>query len=287
MTSTISVDSPGHRCPVGAGRERVGEPCWACSGRAEPVPAPSDRSALDRDVGPVPDTVFIAPGVGTGRRSSSGVQQRPSGGRHVPGPQPSVPSGRRHCAGSPTVSGVLECWELVEAAGDVVLLASELVTNGVVHARSRLIVTVAVADGLLEIGVSDHDPRAPRVLTRVGDPGQPIETTGAGADLAWLAAGGRGLGLVDNVAAEWGVANLATGKQVWFRFAVAQSWPYSSACPCRRTDLARTRLDSGRYAVSVPGRWDEHSPYARAGRSRGQCGIAGCCPDCADQKHPR
>ena len=166
----------------------------------------------------------------------------------------SVPAARRW------VMGLLGRWDLAEAPDDVALLASELVTNGVVHARSRLIVTVAVADGLLEIGVSDHDPRAPRVLTRAGDRGQHIGASDTGADLAWLAAGGRGLGLVDNLAAEWGIANLASGKQVWFRFPVAQSWPHRSACPCRRTDLARTRLDSGRCAVGVPGPWDEAGP---------------------------
>jgi anti-sigma regulatory factor (Ser/Thr protein kinase) len=149
--------------------------------------------------------------------------------------------------------------ELDEAANDVALLASELVTNAVVHARSRLIVTVAVADGLLEIGVSDHDPRAPRFPTQTDNGGPPSAAANTGADLAWLATGGRGLGLVDNVAAEWGIANLATGKQVWFRFPVAQSWPHHRSCPCRGTDPARTRLDSGRYAVGVPGQWDEDS----------------------------
>jgi anti-sigma regulatory factor (Ser/Thr protein kinase) len=165
-----------------------------------------------------------------------------------------VPAARRW------VMGLLGRWELDEPANDVALLASELVTNGVVHARSRLIVTVAVADGLLEIGVSDDDPRAPRFATQTGNRGQRSEASSTGADLAWLATGGRGLGLVDSFAGEWGIANLATGKQVWFRFPVAQSWPPRSACPCRRTDLARTRLDSGRYAVGVPGPWDEAGP---------------------------
>jgi anti-sigma regulatory factor (Ser/Thr protein kinase) len=166
----------------------------------------------------------------------------------------SVPAARRW------VSGLLAHWELAAPVNDVMLLTSELVTNGVVHARSLIIVTVAVADGLLEIGVGDHDRRSPRISTQTSNWGRRSGAPDTDSDLTWLAAGGRGLGLVDHFADEWGVANLTTGKQVWFRFAVAQSWPHGGACPCRRTDLTRIRLDSGRYAVGVPGRWDEDGP---------------------------
>jgi anti-sigma regulatory factor (Ser/Thr protein kinase) len=54
----------------------------------------------------------------------------------------------------------LRRWDLHELVGTAELLVSELVANAVVHAKSRPIST-AVADGVLEVGVSDRDRRRP------------------------------------------------------------------------------------------------------------------------------
>ena len=59
------------------------------------------------------------------------------------------------------IADYLGRWELQELTGTAVLLTSELVTNAVVHATSRPVVSMAVADGILEVGVSDRDPRLP------------------------------------------------------------------------------------------------------------------------------
>jgi anti-sigma regulatory factor (Ser/Thr protein kinase) len=137
------------------------------------------------------------------------------------------------------VTGTLRRWDLEALAVDAELLTSELVTNALLHARSDVTVSVAVADGTAEIGVTDRSAEPPRPR-RAAD----------GAE------GGRGLRLVDRVAADWGVAYLGSGKQVWCRLDVGVDWAHRSACPCQGEDLARVRLESGRWAVAAAGPWD-------------------------------
>ena len=147
-----------------------------------------------------------------------------------------------------TVRVSLDRWELTPLTADAELLVSELVTNALVHARSDTALTLAVADGTLEVGVTDRTP---------GDPRHRHEGEDAGAVPAdWSAEGGRGLRLVEVVADEWGVAQLPEGKQVWFRLDVGEDWPHRTCCPCGGEDLERVRLESGRYAVATPGPWD-------------------------------
>ena len=138
------------------------------------------------------------------------------------------------------VAAALRRWDLADLVVDAELLTSELVTNAVLHARSKVTVTVAVAEGTTEIGVADRSLEAP-------EPRVPEDA----------AEGGRGLRLVDQVAQEWGVADLSAGKQVWFRLDVGPTWAHRTSCPCAGDELSRVRLDSGRYAVAQPGPWDE------------------------------
>jgi anti-sigma regulatory factor (Ser/Thr protein kinase) len=138
------------------------------------------------------------------------------------------------------VGDALRRWELESLAADAVLLTSELVTNSVLHADSDVTVTVAVADGKAEVGIADGSDILPR--QRTGHV---------------RSEGGRGLRLVEMVAAEWGVAALPAGKQVWFRLDVGTDWPHRTDCPCGGEDLDRVRLESGRYAIATPGPWDD------------------------------
>ena len=138
---------------------------------------------------------------------------------------------------------LLDLWDLDDLRADAELLVSELVTNAVLHGRSGVTLTVAVADGVLEVGVTDRSPMLPS--PRTGDIG----------DAPWRAEGGRGLRMVDRLADEWGVAALPDGKQVWFRLSVAEQWPHRTDCPCGGEDLERVRLESGRFAVAA-GPWD-------------------------------
>ena len=141
----------------------------------------------------------------------------------------------------------LDRWELDELRPDAELLVSELVTNAVLHSRGDVSLTLAVADGMLEVGVTDPGPRLPPKRGLAGGaPGPP-----------WTAEGGRGLRLVDRLSVEWGVVTLTRGKQVWFRLEVGNGWPHRTACPCAGEDLERVRLESGRWAVATPGPWDD------------------------------
>lgn len=147
------------------------------------------------------------------------------------------------------ISELLDRWEMVEVKGVAVLLASELVTNALVHASTEVTLVVAVADGSLEVGVTDLDPLStPSVLPKLQPSQEALKD-----DI--LAESGRGLTLVELLSNEWGVVGVPHGKQVWFRLN-ASSWSYFSACPCHSDDLDRVRLESGHFAVAVAGPWD-------------------------------
>ncbi|MEX2659977.1 MAG: SpoIIE family protein phosphatase [Acidimicrobiales bacterium] len=85
------------------------------------------------------------------------------------------------------------------------LLTSEVVTNAVVHAHSSVRVSVEGVDGGVRISVADTNPLIPA-------PRQPVDE----------AEHGRGLHLVDTLAARWGVEPGDAGKSVWFELWVEQ-----------------------------------------------------------------
>jgi anti-sigma regulatory factor (Ser/Thr protein kinase) len=143
----------------------------------------------------------------------------------------------------------LSRWELDDLAPTAILLASELVTNAVVHGTGNPLVSAAVAEGSLEVGVTDRDPYFPALAANDGASSQVDVST------AVPAMGGRGLVLVRALADEWGVAALSGGKQVWFRLN-AVDWSYRTACRCHADDVSRVRLESGRYALDISGPWD-------------------------------
>jgi len=97
------------------------------------------------------------------------------------------------------VSQSLQEWGLSGLAGDAQLIASELVTNAILHAATVLRLSVSCADGRARIDVRDH---------RAGRP--------APRPLASGALGGRGLHLVRALAVAWGVLpSRRGGKTVW------------------------------------------------------------------------
>lgn len=86
------------------------------------------------------------------------------------------------------------------------MLASELATNAVLHARTPFTVEVS-RDGLTaRICVLDLSPARPRIR-----------------DYGTEATTGRGMRLVASIAADWGVEPQGRGKTVWFALPVAGS----------------------------------------------------------------
>jgi len=86
------------------------------------------------------------------------------------------------------------------AADDATLIVSELATNAVLHSRSR--------HGLFTV----HSELFPTYAwIEVSDAGGTWEPGNTSND------GGRGLGIIAALAAEWGVAGDARGRTVWAR----------------------------------------------------------------------
>jgi anti-anti-sigma factor len=101
------------------------------------------------------------------------------------------------------VRDVLQYWRLALSGPDVIdraeLLADELVTNAVLHARTSLRLRLELRGDLLHIGVHDASPRLLRLVPADPD-----------------AESGRGLRLVEQLATAWGVhPGRDKGKVVW------------------------------------------------------------------------
>jgi sigma-B regulation protein RsbU (phosphoserine phosphatase) len=87
---------------------------------------------------------------------------------------------------------------------EALLLTTELVTNSVVHAGTEVELEIIAGGDSVTVSVLDFKA------------GQLVGAS-PGADAAELAERGRGLHLVDAMAAAWGTLHFADGKGVWFR----------------------------------------------------------------------
>ncbi len=133
----------------------------------------------------------------------------------MPGPD----AVRRHLSLDPEPSSVREARSFVREALDgvaeedrdtAVLLASELVTNAILHARTTVQLVVVVDDGQALVCVGDHDEDSDVVVSH-----------GHSADRP----GGRGLALVEGFSDRWGAEAHDDGKTVWFTLPVALASP--------------------------------------------------------------
>lgn len=125
------------------------------------------------------------------------------------------------------------------AADTAMLLVSELVTNSVMHSRSRRpggTVTVAVCAGTTSVLIQVRDdggPAEPRVQSAqarsdgaalgdgaAGDRAAAGDGTAAGDRAAPVGEHGYGLLLVDALAETWGTIATADGRVTWCRLAV-------------------------------------------------------------------
>lgn len=99
------------------------------------------------------------------------------------------------------VHDTLAAWGLASAADTVVLIASELFTNAVLHGAGDVDVILALADGQLRLEVVDD-----------GGPTEPRQTERPSIH----AVSGRGLTIVDALADTWGNGRDAQGRtRVW------------------------------------------------------------------------
>ena len=108
------------------------------------------------------------------------------------------------------LDATLRDWSCLEAADVAMLLASELVTNALLHAGSGVHLEIHRAAAGVRVEV--HDTSRDEPIVR---------------HVSSAAESGRGLALVDALASDWGVAPCRHGKRVWFEVAVEE--PATSA----------------------------------------------------------
>jgi len=110
--------------------------------------------------------------------------------------------------GRMSVRTTMSCWGMDTLSADVELVASELMTNAVDHTRTlyatkdepgRYRLTLEqLRPGSVVVSVMDFSPSRPKIKS----PGENTES-------------GRGLQVVKELAARWGVTPTPTGKVVW------------------------------------------------------------------------
>ena len=118
-------------------------------------------------------------------------------------PDTSTPAGARRFVGGALAHGCT-----AEQRDVVTLLTSELAANAVLHARTDFEVRIELGDDWITVAVVDDNPRRP-----------------VPASVSAEASSGRGLTLVESLAAQWGVEVVRGGKTIWFRVATGEARP--------------------------------------------------------------
>jgi anti-sigma regulatory factor (Ser/Thr protein kinase) len=108
----------------------------------------------------------------------------------------------------------LEAWEATSHIDAAVLVASELVTNAVLHARTAMTLRVEMRGDLIRIEVFDGNPRLPMPASCPPD-----------------ATSGRGLALISALSSAWGIEHRDGGKVVWAEIGPRES----DECPDPQT----------------------------------------------------
>jgi anti-sigma regulatory factor (Ser/Thr protein kinase) len=108
------------------------------------------------------------------------------------------PDGQSVATARGFVDDCLTRWGLREQADDVQLIVGELVTNAIQNSRRPVTLAIARRLDRIVVQVQDASPESPEP-----------ESTDVLAD------SGRGLLLVDNLAADWGTTPTPDGKRVW------------------------------------------------------------------------
>jgi anti-sigma regulatory factor (Ser/Thr protein kinase) len=183
---------------------RSAEPSWTAGEPAGPAGPPRPARALPRPASP--DLPADRAGIDLFDRIEDAVAvalKSPVPARHSVrlAPDRYAPEQARQL-----VAEACRHWRVPRLSQLARVVVSELVTNGVVHARTPMELTVRLTGSDLYLSVRDGDPRL------LMDPGGGVAADGHGY--------GRGLLLVDSLADGWGCAPTGEGKVVWARLAV-------------------------------------------------------------------
>lgn len=96
----------------------------------------------------------------------------------------------------------LNTWGLTGVADNAILMISELVTNAILHGGEGAVLTLTLDDLKIRAEVRDSSPAMPVVRS-----------------YSETATTGRGMVIVDALAAAWGIFAVDDGKVVWFELA--------------------------------------------------------------------
>jgi anti-sigma regulatory factor (Ser/Thr protein kinase) len=98
------------------------------------------------------------------------------------------------------VVDTLQAWQMEALVDSAALLASEVITNAVLHARTPFTVTLErIGDDCVQIAVSDGSTFTPQRRQPTAD-----------------STNGRGIDLLDQLSAAWSVRTTSAGKTVQF-----------------------------------------------------------------------
>ena len=117
-----------------------------------------------------------------------------------------LPPARHH------VRDTLTSWQLTEDEQDtIVLVANELVSNAVTHARTASRMTLRRSRCVVHVLVRDYSPRPPQ---------SPVPIAPVGAT-----AGCHGLDVIDAASVRWGWHHHTIGKTVWATITTTSASP--------------------------------------------------------------
>ena len=167
------------------------------------------------------------------RRSVSAV---PHAEVTLPAEAASVPTARRF------VEDVLTGWGLPDQGWAAALLISELSANCTLHARTAFTVCVELTDDEVLLHVSDGSLRAPAVR-----------------DYGTSATTGRGLRLVEEISAGWGVDLRDDGKTVWASLLLHDDGTGSRDDVEEDLDALLAAFDEPDPASDVPHAWSRRA----------------------------
>ncbi|MDQ1706624.1 MAG: hypothetical protein QOF18_2990 [Frankiaceae bacterium] len=155
---------------------------------------------------------------------------------------PPIPESAR--AARRFVGEVLQAARAEEFLDSAQLLTSELVTNGIVHAHTDLRVVIEATPTWVRVEICDDNPMLPSQREYDDD-----------------ASTGRGLGLVEVIADEFGVEAVGTGKRVWFRLGAVPGARFDQLEPPTGADSSApiTVIDLLGLPVALYCVWQQHA----------------------------